>query len=223
MQRRCALAVAAVLLVAGCGTSPPRPTPVAAPSPTPSPTQPPTPAPRVTRTAPVPRVVEVRYRVERRVPDAPEFARVVDTTLHDARGWQRAGFRLVEDPRASYVVMLVEPDEAQARCEPYDVYRKYSCQNGPLVVLNAERWRHATPEWTGSLAAYRQMLVNHEVGHLLGQHHPPSPQCPRRGVRARVMSQQSTELNGCLPNPWPLPQEISRAARHDLPLAPPPD
>ncbi len=37
------------------------------------------------------------------------------------------------------------------------------------------------------------------------------------------MSQQSTELNGCLPNPWPLAQEIRDAARHDEPLAPPPD
>ena len=98
-----------------------------------------------------------------------------------------------------------------------------SCQNGPTVVLNAERWRHATPEWTGSLAAYRQMLVNHEVGHLLGLHHPVGRQCPRPGVPARVMAQQSTELRGCLPNPWPLPEEIARLARHDLPLAPPPD
>ncbi len=149
--------------------------------PTPLSTRPPTarPAP----SPPPPRVVEVRYRVERRVADSPEFAAVVDATLHDSRGWQRAGFRLVEDPRASYVVMLVEPDEAQERCRPYDVYRKYSCQNGPLVVLNADRWRNATKEWTGTLAAYRQMLVNHEVGHLLGRHHPPAPQCPGLGVR----------------------------------------
>jgi hypothetical protein len=35
------------------------------------------------------------------------------------------------------------------------------------------------------------------------------------------MSQQSTELDGCLPNPWPLPAELARAAQHDLPLAPP--
>jgi hypothetical protein len=35
------------------------------------------------------------------------------------------------------------------------------------------------------------------------------------------MAQQSTELNGCLPNPWPLDHEIARVARHDLPLAPP--
>jgi hypothetical protein len=35
------------------------------------------------------------------------------------------------------------------------------------------------------------------------------------------MAQQSTELNGCRPNPWPLPSEIELLARHVLPLAPP--
>ena len=170
-------------------------------------------------TAPI-RVVEVRYRVERHVADAPEFAAVVGATLHDSRGWQRAAFRLVADPRAAYVVLLVEPDEAQRLCAPYDVYRKFSCQNGRRVVLNAERWRHATPEWTGSLAAYRQMLVNHEFGHLLGQHHP-GVQCPRAGWPAAIMAQQSTELNGCLPNPWPLAAEVDHAAQHREPLAPP--
>lgn len=167
----------------------------------------------------------MRYRLERHTTDAATagFTAIVQATLTDSQGWVRAGFRLVRDDRAPYDVVLGEPDEVQRLCEPYDVYRKYSCQNGPVVALNAERWRHATPTWTGSLSAYRQMLVNHEVGHLLGMHHPPGPPCPHRGVPARVMSQQSTELNGCLPNPWPLPAEIARAARHDLPLAPPPD
>lgn len=165
----------------------------------------------------------VRYRIERHSTDAAtaSFARTVEATLHDKRGWQRAGFTLVHDQRAPYTVLIAEAAEVQAKCRPYDVYGKYSCQNGPLVAINAERWRHATPEWTGSLTAYRQMLINHEFGHLLGQHHPPPPSCPRRGELARVMSQQSTELNGCLPNPWPLASEISRAAKHDLPLAPP--
>ena len=64
------------------------------------------------------------------------------------------------------------------------------------------------------------MLLNHEVGHLLGLHHP-TIQCPVPGQAAAVMSQQSTELRGCLPNPWPLADEVALAARHDLPLAPP--
>jgi hypothetical protein len=169
--------------------------------------------------------VVVRFRVDRRTRDAAtaSFTRVVETTLADPRGWQRGDVRMVRDEGAPYLVVLAEPDEVQQLCQPYDVYRKYSCQNGPVVALNAERWRQATPEWTGSLDAYRQMLVNHEVGHLLGLHHPPDPQCPRRGALAPVMAQQSTELNGCRPNPWPLPAEVERLARHDLPLAPPPE
>jgi len=161
----------------------------------------------------------VRYRVEVRARGAASFARVVDATLNDARGWERAGFRLVRDDGAAFLVVIAEPAEVDRLCRPYDTYGRYSCQNGPVVAINADRWRHATPEWTGDLATYRQMLVNHEVGHLLGMHHP-AVQCPRRGAVAPVMAQQSTELNGCLPNPWPLAWELACAGRHDEPLAP---
>ena len=179
-------------------------------------------APVPSRTpSPAPRVVTVRYRVEVRASGVASFPGVVERTLNDPRGWERAGFRLVSDDDAPYLLVIAEPAEVDRLCRPYDTYGKYSCQNGPVVALNANRWRYATSEWTGDLATYRQMLVNHEVGHLLGMHHPPRPQCPRRGEPARIMAQQSTELNGCLPNPWPLPAEVRRAARHDLPLAPP--
>lgn len=175
----------------------------------------------VPTTAPPP--VEVRYRIERRTADAATagFADVVRATLADPRGWTGADFRLVEDPGAEYVVVLAEGDEVDRLCAPYRTGGRYSCQNGPVVALNADRWRVATERWTGSLEAYRQMLVNHEVGHLLGRHHPGDPQCPEPGRPAPVMAQQSTELDGCLPNPWPLPEELEAAARHDEPLAPP--
>ena len=196
-------------LLAGCAAAP------AAPVTQPAATQP----PPQTGPSPSPFVV-VPYRVEVRAA-VDGFADVVDRTLRDPRGWQRAGFTLVRTEDAPYTVVVAEAKETDRLCLPYDTYGKYSCQNGPVVVLNADRWRTATPQWTGDLATYRQMLVNHEVGHLLGQRHPPAPQCPVPGQPALVMSQQSTELNGCLPNPWPLPAEIERAARHDLPLAPP--
>jgi hypothetical protein len=173
---------------------------------------------------PTPRTVAVRYRVERHTEDdaTANFAEVVDFTLADARGWSRAGFAFARDDSAPYLVVLAEGPEVDRLCLPYDTYGKYSCQNGPVVAINADRWRSADPKWTGDLATYRQMLVNHEVGHLLGQKHP-KPQCPRPGQLAPVMNQQSTELDGCLPNPWPLPWEVELAARHDRSLAPPPD
>ena len=160
------------------------------------------------------------YRLERRVSDAAtaDFEATVQSVLSDARGWSRARFRLVRADDAPFLIVLAEGREVDELCLPYDTYGKYSCQNGPVVALNADRWRGATPKWTGDLPTYRQMLVNHEVGHLLGQHHL---RCPGEGQPAPIMAQQSTELNGCLPNPWPLSSEVDRAAKHDLPLAPP--
>ena len=166
--------------------------------------------------------VVVPYRLERRTSDAAteDFEAVVRATLSDPRGWTRAGFLLVHDPAAEFRVVLAEGPEVDRLCLPYETFGTYSCQLGPVVALNADRWRRATPQWTGDLDEYRVMLVNHEVGHLLGQKHP-AVQCPGAGQRAPVMAQQSTELRGCRANPWPLDSEIERAARHDLPLAPP--
>lgn len=175
--------------------------------------------PATTTTAPV--VVEIAYRVERHVDDPATagFEAVVEATLSDRRGWSRAGFRLVRRDDAPYRIVLAEGPEVDQLCLPHDTYGEYSCQRSEVVAINAERWREATPKWTGDLATYRQMVVNHEVGHLLGQPHP-HPQCPRPGRPAPLMAQQSTELDGCLPNPWPLAAEIAAAARHDRPLAP---
>lgn len=242
-----AIAAAAGLALAACGspaeppvapapTTPvPATTAVVTAAPPPEAARPPTevtgPGPEVTvppvtgppAATPAPAPVEVRYRIERRTVDqgTEGFEHVVRATLADPRGWTGGGFTLLEDTAAPYLVVLAEGDEVDQLCAPYDTGGRYSCQNGPVVALNADRWRTATPEWTGTLADYRQMLVNHEVGHLLGRHHPPPPQCPVPGRPARVMSQQSTELDGCLPNPWPVAAELTAAARHDEPLAPP--
>ena len=210
--RRMRTCAALLVLLAACGDGGPTPstTTATAAGTTAAPT-----------TTSGPDVIEIRYRVERRTRDATtaDFALVVETTLADPRGWVRAGFRFVQDPEADYRIVLAEGDEVDALCLPYDTFGEFSCQNGPVVALNADRWRTAHRKWTGGLLEYRQMLVNHEVGHLVGQHHP-DVQCPRPGEPAPLMAQQSTELDGCLPNPWPLDHEIERAARHDLKLAP---
>ena len=166
----------------------------------------------------------VSYRVEVRTDDeaTADFGAVVHEVLTDPRGWVRAGFHFREDASAAHVVVLAEGAEVDRLCHPYDTRSTYSCQNGEIVALNADRWRSATPQWPADLAAYRTMLVNHEVGHLLHLHHP-EPQCPGLGLPAPVMAQQSTSLDGCLPHPWPLQWEVELAAERREPLAPPAD
>jgi hypothetical protein len=166
----------------------------------------------------------VPYRIEVRTSDeaTADFAETLRGVLGDPRGWSRAGFVFREDPDAPYRIVLAEGPEVDELCHPMTTRSMYSCQHGPVVALNADRWRFATPEWTGDLDAHRVMLINHEVGHLLHLHHP-TVQCPAPGLPAPVMAQQSTELGECQPNPWPLEWEVDLAAERREPLAPPPE
>lgn len=234
------VAIVAVL-ASGCtsGTSDDAPVDLTQPSvdatPAPSPSHAPTPeatTPTGEATPPSPAAppsptsttVDVPLRIERRTGDSATegFAEQALSILTDDRGWARAGFRFVVDDEAAYLLVLAEGDEVDRLCEPYDTGGRFSCQNGPVVALNADRWRTATTDWSGDLDSYRIYLVNHEVGHLLHLHHP-SPQCPGQGLPAPVMLQQSTELGTCEANPWPLPWEVDLAAARNEPLAPPAD
>ena len=214
MRRRLVvLALGAALAAASCRSSDPPP-PAAAPSTADAPPATATTSPATSTTV---ATVPVAYRVEVRARGVADFPAVVDSVLADPRGWSRAGFALERRPDAPYLIVVAEGPEVDALCRPYVTGGRFSCQLGPVVAINADRWRVATPQWTGDLATYRRMLVNHEVGHLLGQKHR---RCQGSGP-APIMEQQSTNLGACRPNPWPLDDEIERAARHDLPLAPP--
>lgn len=164
---------------------------------------------------------QIPYWVEDRTADATlaDFPETVHEILTDPRGWIRAGFLFVPEPQAPYRIIIAEGDEVDRLCEPYQTNGTYSCQNGPIVAINADRWRHATPQWTADLDGYRVMLINHEVGHLLHLHHP-EPQCPGAGLPAPVMAQQSASLGECSANPWPLEWEVDLAAERREPLAP---
>lgn len=167
--------------------------------------------------------IPIRLRLDRRVDDVPTegFASLVEQVLTDARGWSSAGFAFsFDDTDFDYTVVLAEGSEVDRLCLPYDTFGRFSCQIGPTVALNADRWRSAVDSWPASLDAYRTMLVNHEVGHLIGQHHPAT-RCPGEGQPAPVMAQQSSGVAPCLANPWPLPWEITCAASGLEPLAPP--
>jgi hypothetical protein len=153
------------------------------------------------------RLMRYRVAVERDIAGVtPEgFATAAAATLADPRGWTAGGHwrfqRVGPGQQYDFTLYLATPDTRDKLCS--DVPDGYtSCRNGSSVVLNVARWAEGVPFYRGDLGPYRQYMVNHEVGHRLGNGHE---RCPGRGRPAPVMQQQTLGLHGCATNPWPYP------------------
>ena len=145
--------------------------------------------------------VAVERGIENIAPD--DFAAEVTRTLSDPRSWTGDGrWRLQRVSNGSpydFTVYLTTPGTRDELCPGDDGYT--SCRNGERVVLNVERWVLGVPRYGAPLDAYRQYLVNHEVGHRLGHGHE---KCTGQGRPAPVMQQQTLGLHGCVAWAWPL-------------------
>jgi hypothetical protein len=165
--------------------------------------------------SPTARLVRFRVLVEPGLATTPTaFVQDLLSVLCDQRSWIRSGeVRFRYDPKGSLLLGLRKPASAEKRCMQLiglSVNFYYSCAGSREVVFNSDRWFKGSDYWPGAVPVYRQMLVNHEVGHTLGQHHRT---CSTDGASAPVMMQQSKGLsangNTCKPNPWPRPYELN--------------
>ena len=199
------------------------------PTPTPSASSSPTPLPTPTEVTPTPQAAPSRPATLDVVPggsarvgtgqlfrylvevesslgaDGAAFARAVEQTLADPRGWTGGGrwaFQRTDRGPVDFRVVLASPDTTDRLCRPLDTGGTQSCHQGGRAVLNADRWQFGAGTYGRDLAAYRHYLVNHEVGHALGYHHRG---CPEPGQISPVMVQQTIGLGGCRANPWPYP------------------
>jgi hypothetical protein len=140
--------------------------------------------------------------------DGAAFAAAVEATLGDPRSWGSGGrmaFQRVDAtaPGAyDFRVTLVSPGSMERYCPGVGTGGYTSCRYGERAVINLARWETAVPHYDGDVATYRQYVVNHEVGHSLGNGHRP---CPGPGQPAPVMQQQTLGLDGCTRNAWPFP------------------
>lgn len=159
-------------------------------------------------TAPVTRTVTYSVTTKGTVTASmDEFRSVVAATLNDSRGWTRLGIAFQRvDSGGDFTMYLAEASQVPGFHPVCDTYT--SCSIGRNVVINQDRWLGAAPAWTnagGDLAGYRQYVINHEVGHWLGHGHRT---CQAAGQPSPIMQQQTLDLHGCTPHPWPLSGEL---------------
>ncbi|RBY96771.1 hypothetical protein DQ237_07500 [Blastococcus sp. TF02-8] len=142
--------------------------------------------------------------------DGAAFADAVTATLGDPRSWgsggrmsfQRVGAAEAAAGQYDFRVSLVSPGNMERYCPGVGTGGYTSCRYGERAVINLARWATAVPDYQGDVATYRLYVVNHEVGHVLGNGHKP---CPGAGQPAPVMQQQTLGLEGCTKNAWPFP------------------
>ena len=142
--------------------------------------------------------------------DGAAFAAAVEATLGDPRSWggggrlsfQRVGAGDAAAGRYDFRVSLVSPGSMERYCPGVGTGGYTSCRYGERAVINLARWETAVPDYGGDIPTYRQYVVNHEVGHALGNGHQD---CPGPGLPAPVMAQQTFGLDGCTRNAWPYP------------------
>lgn len=146
--------------------------------------------------------------------DGELFAEAVQKTLNDERSWAHSGARTFEriySGKPDFVITLASPGTTADWCAKSGLdttVDNVSCDSAATerVMINAYRWAQGSSTYGDRIHAYRQMLINHEVGHRLGYHHVT---CDKDGELAPVMQQQTKFLSHdgiqCRANPWPYP------------------
>ncbi|MFF7452300.1 MULTISPECIES: DUF3152 domain-containing protein [unclassified Streptomyces] len=146
--------------------------------------------------------------------DGELFAEAVQKTLNDDRSWAHNGartFERIHSGKPDFVITLASPGTTAKWCAKSGLdttVDNVSCDSAATerVMINAYRWAQGSRTYGDRIHAYRQMLINHEVGHRLGYHHVT---CDKSGELAPVMQQQTKFLSyggvTCKPNPWAYP------------------
>jgi hypothetical protein len=121
-----------------------------------------------------------------------------------AQGLNNASWRFQRVSSGSYNVkiLLATPNTTDRLCGSVglNTLNQYSCRYGNTMVINLRRWLKGAPGFAMSLDGYHIMVIDHEMGHRLGFDHML---CPGSGKPAPVMQEETVDLAGCVPNPYP--------------------
>jgi len=117
--------------------------------------------------------------------------------LNDPDGWSKHGYFFEPVSEHEKVnIRLSMPATIEKIC---GLSGNLSCAElgGRFMYLNADRWFNGASFSKLSLANYRQYMVSHEIGHILGFEHE---KCPCKNCPAPIMMQQTKGIGECKPN-----------------------
>ena len=121
----------------------------------------------------------------------------VTAYLNDPDGWSKKGYFFTPvSANADVIIRLSSPETIGKKC---GLPKGLSCAElgGKHMYLNADRWFHGASKSKLSLDNYRQYMVSHEIGHILGFDHE---QCPCKDCPAPIMMQQTKGIGQCKPS-----------------------
>jgi hypothetical protein len=126
-----------------------------------------------------------------------EFNLLVMAYLNSPDGWTQDGYAFnISEKNASVDIRLSSQTTIRKKC---GFTGKLSCAElgGRHMYLNADRWFRGSKSSKLSLDNYRQYMISHEIGHILGEGHT---KCPCKGCHAPIMMQQTRGIGECIPN-----------------------
>jgi hypothetical protein len=131
------------------------------------------------------------------IKDTEQIVFLVLVYLNDPEGWGKHGYHFEETKYGEKVhIRLSSPKTLTHEC---GLDNNLSCAilGGNKIWLNSERWFHGAAKSGLNLDNYRQYMVSHEMGHVLGHEHS---KCPCKGCSAPIMMQQTLGIGQCKPN-----------------------
>lgn len=117
--------------------------------------------------------------------------------LNDPDGWSKHGY--VFEPVEHGEKVLIRLSMAKTVKRICGSSENLSCAElgGRFMYLNADRWFNGAPASKLPLEDYRQYMVSHEIGHILGYEHE---KCPCKNCKAPIMMQQTKGIGNCKPS-----------------------